>query len=240
MHEFRQESMYLNEGTIRGLPSDRLFIVFLDCDGTLTLSEGSWAALHQEYNTEAVRDRLLKDYINNTITFDEWVYRTAETWKGNDASAIKKAFHNTRLANEYCETVVSLKSLGAMVGIVSAGVEQFVELVGKKANVDFVVGNSLKVSDGEISGDVDIKVTDKNKVKIYKKIQEEVSIPVNNMVMVGDSVYDVEKAHDQNLNIAFNYSDEKVKKHAEVAIQDTNLSQILPPIIKWNRENFWQ
>lgn len=222
---------------ISELPSDRSFIVFLDCDNTLVKSDGSWPALHREFNTETFRDRQLARYSGNKITFEEWTFSTAKKWKGNNITAVGDAFHSVNLINDYKRTVAKIKSLDGIVGIVSAGVEQFVGLVGQEANVDFVIGNSLGVADGKFDGNIDINVTDQGKSEVYQDIVNCTSLPTENAVMLGDSIYDIQKLHHNNLSIAFNPNGGQISEEADTVIHDDSLHRIVPPIKQWIAED---
>lgn len=214
-------------------PPEKSFVVFFDCDGTLTGAEGSWPAIHDALGTNEFREKELNRYLDDEQTYREWTIRTAREWEGRDASTVREAFDSIELTAGLRETVRSLHDLGAIVGIVSAGVGQFVELVGEEGGFDFVVANELGVDQGTFDGTVDIQVTDESKSEVYGNIIEELGVDIENAVVIGDSIHDVHKLHPNNLSIAYDPNDDQTAEEADVSIFDDDLTLTLTPIREW-------
>lgn len=212
---------------------EKSFVVFFDCDGTLTGGEGSWPAVHDALGTNAFRERELNRYLDGKQTYYEWTRRTAEEWEGRDVDAIREAFESVKLTDGLRETVESLHSMGAVVGIVSAGVGQFVDLVGETGGFDFVVANTLGVEQGRFDGTAEVRVTDQSKPEVYGDVVEDTSLGLEDVVMIGDSIHDIHKIHPDNLSIAYDPNDEQTVEEADVAISDDDLTLVLGPIEKW-------
>lgn len=213
--------------------SDRSFIAFFDCDGTLTTGEGSWPAIHSALGTDEFRERELDRYLRNEQTYREWTIRTAKEWQGKPINGVSEAFKSVEMTAGLKKTIEELHRLDAVVGIVSAGVEQFVELVGKEGGFDFVIANRLGVNEGKFDGTVNIKVTDESKPEVYGDIVDKLNMDIKDVVMVGDSIHDVHEIHPKNLSIAYDPADDQTAEEADVSIYNNDLTLIHSHIETW-------
>lgn len=212
---------------------ERSFVVFFDCDGTLTIDDGSWPAVHTALGTTEFREAELKRYRAGKQTYEEWTTRTARKWEYCAVDAVETAFNAADLTENIRQTVQALQEMGAVVGVVSAGITQFVDLVGENGGVDFTIANTLGVDQGSFDGTVDIAVTDRSKSDVYETVVDDLQIAKTNVVMVGDARHDIQKLHADNLSIAYTPTDDRAAEAADVTIHDTDLTPVLQPVRRW-------
>lgn len=227
------QSQIMTADFTASLPSEFDRMVIFDCDGVLAYQKGSWATIHEKFGTIDHQQEHLAQYRNGELDMVEWSERTVEHWAGRSAATLEVAASEATPISGFEETIATLKELDFAVGVVSAGVLQYVEHIVGDAPVDFIVSNSIKTADGELTGEVQVNVTDLNKGQWFKNLVEACEVPTENVVLVGDAQNDLVKTHPGNLSIAFNPQDEGVRDHADSVITDGDLRLILDPIREW-------
>lgn len=223
----------MTEDFTTSLPSEFDRMVIFDCDGVLAYQKGSWATIHEKFGTVDHQQEHLTQYRNGELDMIEWSERTVEHWAGRSAATLEAAASEATPISGFEETIATLKELDFAVGVVSAGVLQYVEHIVGDAPVDFIISNSIETADGELTGEVQVDVIDLNKIQWFKKLANACEVPKENVVLVGDAKNDLVKIHSGNLSIAFNPQDEAVRDHADSVITDGDLRLILDPIREW-------
>lgn len=215
------------------LPSQYDRLVIFDCDGVLAYQNGSWATIHEKFGTVDHQQEHLAQYRNGDLDMIEWSERTVEHWAGRSADQLEAAAREAVPVPGFRETITALKDLEFAVGVVSAGVLQYVEHIVGDAPVDFVISNRIETADGTLTGGVQVDVIDHNKVQWFQKLADACDVPQANVVLVGDAGNDLVKIHPANLSIAFNPQDDRVRDRADTVITDGDLRLILDPIQEW-------
>lgn len=210
---------------------DRLAI--FDCDGVLAHKKGSWDTIHQKFGTVDHQQDHFEKYRNGELDMVKWSELTVEHWQGRPAEQLEAAVTEVTPVSGFQETIDSLKDLEFAIGVVSAGVLQYVEQIIGEASMDFIISNSIETADGELTGEVQVNVTDQNKIDWFQKLVDYSEVPEGNVVLIGDAENDLMKIHPGNLSIAFNPRDGRARNVADTVITDGNLQLILDPIREW-------
>lgn len=213
---------------------DRLAI--FDCDGVLAYRKGSWTTIHEKMETTDHQREHFELYQSGDIDMKEWSRITVEHWGGRRVENFREAINEATPIDGIRPAVRSLKDKGFVVGVVSAGVLQYVERIVEDVPVDFIVSNHIDVENGRLTGESDIQVTDLNKKDWFEDLVERYDINNSNVTLIGDSEHDLQKVHPGNLAIAFNPESSAAVDKSDVVIEDGDLELILEPVDEWVRE----
>ena len=210
---------------------DRLAI--FDCDGVLAYRKGSWTAIHEKMETTDHQREHLELYQSGAIDMKEWSRITVEHWGNRRAGNFREAINEATPIDGISTAIQSLKHKGFVVGVVSAGVLQYVESIVEEVPVDFIISNHIDIENGKLTGESDIQVTDLNKKEKFEHIVERYGISPSNVALIGDSKHDLQKVHQDNLAIAFNPESQAAVDKSDVVIEDGDLELILDPVDRW-------
>lgn len=211
--------------------NDRL--VIMDCDGVLAYRKGSWTTIHEKMGTTDHQQKHYELYVDGELEMAEWSRKTVRHWAGEPTAKLNDALREATSIRGLNDAIDRLNERGFVLGVVSAGILQYVERIVGDTAIDFVVANHLETKNGVLTGDADIQVTDESKADWFERIVERYEIPESNVVLVGDSKYDLRKVDEGNLAIAFNPLDVDARETADVVITDGNLELIVDPIDEW-------
>lgn len=224
--------MSADQSTEYSSQHDRL--VFLDCDGVLAVEKGSWTTIHEKMGTIDHQQKHLERYEDGEMGMVEWSEKTVRNWEERPVSYLNEAVVEAEKTDGLRATIEQLKEREFAIGVVSAGVLQYVEHIVGDMPVDFIISNDIKTADGKLTGDAEIKVTDRNKIDWFREAVAECSVPESNVVLVGDAVNDLQKVHPDNLAIAFNPQSKAAENVADhVITEETDLERIIAPIDHW-------
>jgi phosphoserine phosphatase len=111
--------------------------------------------------------------------------------------------------------------------VVSGG---FVEVLGPlmaELDVQYLVANCLEIVDGKLTGKLCAEVIDRaGKARALERFAQEVGVPLEQTVAVGDGANDIDMLSLAGLGIAFN-AKPAVQEHANVALSVPYLDAVL-------------
>jgi len=214
----------------------KIELVIFDMDGVLTDTISSWKYIHNYFGSS--NERSVDEYLKGKIDDLEFIKRDVALWKENG-----KPITNNKLeyllsdiplmkGSEQC--ISTLKNYNIKTSIVSAGLDILAKKVAKKLEIDYVYANGLKTDEkGYLNGEgilgVELIRKDKNVIKLSNKLD----IPLENIVAIGNSCFDIPMLEHCGLGIAFNPEDECIKKAADVIIEEKDLFKIIDHIKKY-------
>ena len=124
---------------------------------------------------------------------------------------------------------IILKKNNIKTAIISAGLNILADRVANDLCIDYVFSNGIKKDEkGRITGEGILKVKLMYKDRNIEQLSKQTKIPLKNIATVGNSCFDIPMFKKTGLSIAFNPSDECVKKAADIIIESKNLIKILP------------
>ncbi len=208
-------------------------LVVFDMDGVLTDIESSWRFVHQHFGLS--NELAVRAYLNKEIDDFEFIKRDIALWKGVkeniSITEIKKILQGVPMMKGADECMKKLKERGIKTAIVSAGLDLLASRVASEIEIDHVYANGIESNDGILTGKGILRVSLMEKDVSIQKLARKMDIPLNRIVAVGNSHFDIPMFKICGLGIAFNPLDELTRNAADVVIEEKDLS-LLPDLIE--------
>jgi phosphoserine phosphatase len=179
-------------------------LIVFDVDSTLIQGEviemlaeraGALAAVAQ------VTDAAMR----GELDFAESLHRRVATLAGLPATVLDEVADQIELTAGARTTIRTLRRLGYYCGIVSGGFRQVIEPLAHDLMMDFVAANELEIVDGVLTGRVVGNVVDRpGKAKALRDFAQQVGVPMEQTVAVGDGANDIDMLAAAGLGVAFN------------------------------------
>jgi len=210
---------------------DHLELVAFDMDGVLTNIHSSWKYIHDYFNTS--NNRSVDEYLKGKIDDLEFIRRDASLWIENGLpiknDRLVEILSKVPLMDGAKACINTLKNNNIKTAIISAGLNILANRVAIELCVDYVFSNGIKTDDkGRITGEGILNVKLMYKDQTIERLSKQTRIPLKRIATVGNSCFDIPMFEITGLSIAFNPSDECVKKSADVIVEGKNLIEILP------------
>ncbi len=138
---------------------------------------------------------------------------------GLPAEVLKDVAAQLELTPGARTTLRTLRRLGYHCGVVSGGFRQVIGPLADELGLDFVAANELEIVDGKLTGRVIGPIIDRaGKAKALRDFAQQVGVPLEQTVAVGDGANDIDMLAAAGLGVAFN------AKPALRAIADASLT----------------
>jgi len=139
------------------------------------------------------------------LDFAESLHRRVATLAGLPATVLDEVADQIKLTAGARTTIRTLRRLGYYCGIVSGGFRQVIEPLAHDLMMDFVAANELEIVDGKLTGRVVGNVVDRpGKAKALRDFAQQVGVPMEQTVAVGDGANDIDMLAAAGLGVAFN------------------------------------
>ena len=137
-----------------------------------------------------------------------------------------------------CEhTIAALKDRGYKIGIISDSYTIAASIVADRLKLDFVMANKLQISNGKITGRVDMplgwdRIGCYCKISVCKRYHLEKSahqfcVPIENTLAVGDTKSDICMIQRARVGVAFMPKDEEIKKASDKVVSEPDLLKVM-------------
>jgi phosphoserine phosphatase len=201
-------------------------MVIMDVDSTLIQDEVI-NLLAREAGVEDRVSELTRLALNGEVDFEQALRERVSLLKGLDQTAITRVHENITLTSGARTFIRTLKRLGLVTAIVSAGFTRFSDALAKDLGIDYSLSNTLEMVDGLLTGElVGDFVDGPRKAAFLRTIAEAEGIPLSQVVAVGDGANDLDMLATAGLGIAFN-AKPIVRERADTAISVPYLDAIL-------------
>ena len=211
----------------------KIEIVFFDMDGVLTDTISSWKYIHDYFGTS--NDRSVDQYLRGKIDDLEFIKKDVSLWKQNGKFTTKQVLRDILseipLMKGAQECITFLQSHKVKTSIVSAGLDILAEKVAKELGIDYVLANGVKTDKtGRLTGEGVLNVRLIYKDETVRAFAKKHGFKLNNCVAVGNSCFDVPMFETCAMGIAFNPADDCVREAADVVIESTDLTKVIPAL----------
>lgn len=209
-----------------GLHRRAKHLVVMDADSTLLQDEvidllGEACGCAQEIAA------VTASAMNGEIDFAESLRRRVALLKGLPVSVLGEVRAKLRLAPGARTLLRTLQRLGYVPAVVSGGFVEVLAPLLAELDVQHFAANSLGVEDGALTGLVVGEVLDRaGKARALRRFADEVGVPLEQTVAVGDGANDIDMLSVAGLGIAFN-AKALVQEHADAALSVPYLDAVL-------------
>ncbi|WP_422749761.1 phosphoserine phosphatase SerB [Mycobacterium sp. WMMD1722] len=179
-------------------------LIVFDVDSTLIQGEVI-EMLAARAGAEAAVAEVTEAAMRGELDFAESLHRRVATLAGLPAEVLDDVAEQIELTAGARTTLRTLRRLGFYCGIVSGGFRQVIEPLAHELMMDFVAANELEIVDGVLTGRVIGEVVDRpGKAKALRNFAQQVGVPMEQTVAVGDGANDIDMLTAAGLGVAFN------------------------------------
>ena len=201
----------------------------MDVDGTLILEEVI-DLLGREVGREEEISQITSRAMRGDLNFERSLRDRVALLKGLPISVFDKVFNSIHLSPNAQEFISILQKNGILVGLVSGGFTPIVERLAKSLGIAYFSANQLEVKDGLLTGKlVGQIISPEVKKETLEKWREELKLPRERTVAIGDGANDLLMLKSAGLGIAF-CAKEVLKKEIQHHVGKRDFLEVLPLI----------
>ena len=201
----------------------------MDVDGTLILEEVI-DLLGREAGCEEEISLITSRAMRGELDFERSLRDRVSFLEGLPISAFDKVFNSIHLTPNTQIFISILQKNGILVGLVSGGFTPIVERLAKSLGVAYFSANQLEVKDGLLAGKLVGQIINPEiKKETLEKWREELKLPQERTVAIGDGANDLLMLKSAGLGIAF-CAKEVLKKEIPNHVDKRDFLEVLPLI----------
>ncbi len=204
---------------------NRRLIVF-DMDSTLIQCE----VIDELAKASGVGDQvaaITEAAMRGKIPFNESFERRLATLQGLDESVLAQIAADLPITEGAERLISHLKKLGYKIGILSGGFTYFANHLKAQLDLDCVSANELDIENGKLTGRVCGEIVNgEKKAELLQAMAQQLGIPMQQTIAVGDGANDLPMLSIAGLGIAF-HAKPFVRQNARHAISTLGLDSIL-------------
>ena len=201
----------------------------MDVDGTLILEEVI-DLLGREVGREEEIAQLTSRAMRGELDFESSLRKRVSLLEGLPDSVFDNVFNSIHLSLNAQEFISLLQKNGILVGLVSGGFTPIVERLAKSLDIAYFSANQLEVKSGFLTGKlVGQIISPQIKKEILEKWREELKLPRERTVAIGDGANDLLMLKSSGLGIAF-CAKEVLKKEIPHHVDKRDFFEVLPLI----------
>jgi phosphoserine phosphatase len=201
-------------------------LIVMDVDSTLIQGEViELLAAHGGHQAEvaAVTERAMR----GEIDFEESLRDRVALLAGIPASALDEVYDALVLAPGARTLIRILRRLGYRFALVSGGFSQITDRLAAELGIPYARSNELEIVDGVITGTIIGDVVERaGKAVALRHFAEQVGVPVESVVAIGDGANDLDMLDAAGLGIAYN-AKAVVQEAADTAVNVPYLDAIM-------------
>lgn len=209
-----------------GLHRRSKHLVVMDADSTLLqdevidlLADAGGCAQEVARVTEAA--------MAGEIDFAESLRQRVALLAGLPATVLDDVRSRLRLTPGARTLLRTLRRLGYVAAVVSGGFVEVLAPLLEELEVDHFEANSLEIIDGHLTGRLTGDIVDRaGKARALQRFADDVGVPLEQTVAVGDGANDIDMLSVAGLGIAFN-AKAVVQEHADAALSVPHLDAVL-------------
>lgn len=201
----------------------------MDVDGTLILEEVI-VLLGREVGREEEISQITSRAMRGELNFERSLRDRVSLLEGLPISVFDKVFNSIHLSPNAQEFISILQKNGILVGLVSGGFTPIVDRLAKSLGIAYFSANQVEVKDGHLTGKlVGQIISPEVKKETLEKWREELKLPRERTVAIGDGANDLLMLKSAGLGIAF-CAKEVLKQEIPNHVDKRDFLEILPLI----------
>lgn len=200
-------------------------LVVFDMDSTLVDAE----AINELARAGGVHSHIAditRRAMEGELNFAEALRERVSLLEGLSDEEIRQIADELPLMRGAEETVKSLHNRGYETAMVTGGFYIMAERIAEKLGIEYVVANELVFENGHLTGEVRGELVKGNKGDALRKISDELGIPLERCVVVGDGANDLPMMEEAGLAIAFN-ANKILYAAADIITEGADLTTVL-------------
>ncbi|SDN25141.1 phosphoserine phosphatase [Cryobacterium flavum] len=209
------------------LSSASTFLVVLDADSTLIQDEVIELLADAAGSRELVAD-VTERAMRGELDFADSLRERVLTLAGLPDTVFAEVGRRIRPTEGVHELIAGIHAAGGVVGVVSGGFHELLDPLAADLGLDHWRANRLEVEGGYLTGRVLGPIIDAEaKAVALREWAAQRRIILSQTIAVGDGANDLRMMDAAGLAVAFN-AKPRVKREADLVIENCNLSQVLP------------
>ena len=204
----------------------RKYLLVLDVDSTMIEQE----VIELLAERVGLRDqvKILTDQaMAGEIDFREALLKRVGLLEGLNAKVLEELLTEIRITHGVPELISAVHNSGGLVGAISGGFSQVLELLSTKLNLDFFKANNLDIENDVITGNVIGDIVDADmKARTLLQWAEEYGFDISSTVAVGDGANDIQMLKASGFAVAFRPK-EILRDYADLIIEGDSLEPLI-------------
>ena len=204
----------------------RKYLLVLDVDSTMIEQE----VIELLAERVGLRDqvKILTDQaMAGEIDFREALLKRVGLLEGLNAKVLEELLTEIRITHGVPELISAVHNSGGLVGAISGGFSQVLELLSAKLNLDFFKANNLDIENDVITGNVIGDIVDADmKARTLLQWAEEYGFDISSTVAVGDGANDIQMLKASGFAVAFRPK-EILRDYADLIIEGDSLEPLI-------------
>jgi phosphoserine phosphatase len=209
-----------------GLHRRSKHLVVMDADSTLLKDEVIDLLAEVAGCAEEV-SRITAEAMAGGMDFSESLRRRVALLKGLPVSVLDDVRRRVTLTPGARTLLRTLQRLGYVPAVVSGGFEEILAPLVAELGVTMLAANHLAVRDGFLTGEIEGDIVDRpGKASALVRFAQDIGVPLQQTVAIGDGANDIDMLTVAGLGIAFN-AKPIVRDHADTALNVPYLDAVL-------------
>ena len=209
----------------------RMFLAFFDFDSTLIEQEIIDELAHAVGKKEEV-SRLTRETMEGKHTYPESLKKRTAALAGLSLNEIERVAHGITFRHRFDVLGKWLHDHQFKTSIITGSFDNVLSLLDGTRFFDYLFTNHLEEFNGKLTGNVHARVID-NKGELARNLKQQLNIPTERCVAVGDGSTDIPVFEQCGFSIALN-AKSIVRTAATVACDTNDLSDLIPHLEAWH------
>ena len=204
-------------------------LCILDVDGTL-IEEEVIDLLGKEADCDKEVALITAQAMRGELDFESSLKKRVSLLKGLSIDVFDKIYHELHLSKNAVQFIKTLKESQIEVGLVSGGFTTIVERLAKDLGISLFAANQLEIKVGNLTGNLfGPVITREVKEKTLLSWAQELEVPFERTIAIGDGANDLKMLKSAGLGIAFCAKD-IVKKEINLQVDERDFGKVLEMI----------
>ena len=201
----------------------------LDVDGTL-IEEEVIDLLGKEAECKEEVALLTAQAMRGELDFEASLKSRVSLLKGLSINVFDKIYHELHLSKNAAKFIKVLQENQIEVGLVSGGFTTVVERLAKDLGISLYTANQLEIKDDHLTGNLIGPIISREvKEATLVRWAEELEVPFDRTIAIGDGANDLKMLKSAGLGIAFCAKD-IVKKEINLQVDERDFAKVLEKI----------